>query len=60
VNHCADVVSHSLYSRSNSWYFGSNIPGKPRRFGVYLGGFARYREQCEAVARNGYEGFRLA
>jgi cation diffusion facilitator CzcD-associated flavoprotein CzcO len=59
TDHTAEVVSHTLYPRSSSWYFGSNIPGKPRRFGVYVGGFSNYRAQCEAVARKGYEGFRF-
>jgi cyclohexanone monooxygenase len=57
--HAAEVVQGTLYPKSNSWYFGSNIPGKPRAFGVYVGGFASYRERCDAVARAGYEGFRL-
>jgi cation diffusion facilitator CzcD-associated flavoprotein CzcO len=57
--HTAEVVGHTLYPQSNSWYFGSNIPGKPRSFGVYVGGFAAYRERCEAVAARGYEGFDL-
>jgi cation diffusion facilitator CzcD-associated flavoprotein CzcO len=57
--HAAEVVSHTLYPRSRSWYFGSNIPGKPRAFGVYVGGFANYRERCEAIARAGYDGFRI-
>jgi cation diffusion facilitator CzcD-associated flavoprotein CzcO len=60
TGHTADVVSHTLYPNSTSWYFGSNIPGKPRRFGVYVGGFSNYRQRCEAVAQNGYEGFRLS
>jgi cyclohexanone monooxygenase len=60
VEHTADVVAHTLYSGSSSWYSGANIPGKPRRFGVYLGGFSNYRERCEAVAQQGYEGFRFA
>jgi cyclohexanone monooxygenase len=59
TDHSAEVVSHTLYPRSSSWYFGSNIPGKPRRFGVYVGGFSNYRAQCEAVALRGYEGFRF-
>jgi cation diffusion facilitator CzcD-associated flavoprotein CzcO len=53
------AVAHTLYPRANSWYFGANIPGKPRRFGVYVGGFASYRERCLQVAEQGYEGFRL-
>jgi len=53
------VVAHTLYPRANSWYFGANIPGKPRSFGVYVGGFSNYRTRCLAVAERGYEGFRL-
>ncbi len=59
VAHTAEVASHSLYLEANSWYLGSNIPGKPRQFGVYLGGFGAYSERCDAVAERGYEGFRL-
>lgn len=54
-----EIVGHTLYPHAESWYFGANIPGKPRRFGVYLGGFGAYREQCDAIARDGYEGFRF-
>ena len=43
----------------NSWYLGANIPGKPRVFLPYVGGLAAYREKCEFVANNGYEGFTL-
>lgn len=53
------VVAHTLYPKANSWYFGANIPGKPRTFGVYVGGFASYRARCQQVAERGYEGFRL-
>ncbi|WP_337188028.1 NAD(P)/FAD-dependent oxidoreductase [Phenylobacterium sp.] len=53
------AVAHTLYPKANSWYFGANIPGKPRRFGVYVGGFGAYRERCRQVAERGYEGFRL-
>jgi len=54
------AVAHTLYPKANaSWYFGANIPGKPRSFGVYVGGFASYRERCFQVAERGYEGFRL-
>jgi len=58
--HSDEVVSATLYPRAtSSWYQGANIPGKPRRFGVYVGGFSAYRERCEAIAANGYEGFRF-
>ena len=41
----------------NSWYLGANIPGKPRVFLPYVGGFHRYVEKCNEVARAGYKGF---
>jgi cyclohexanone monooxygenase len=59
TEHTAAVANQSLYPRSKSWYFGSNIPGKPRQFGVYIGGFSNYRQKCEALAQNAYDGFSL-
>jgi cyclohexanone monooxygenase len=59
VDHVAEVADGTLYARSNSWYFGSNIPGKPRQFGVYVGGFGAYKRRCDAIAESGYEGFEL-
>ena len=50
----------TLYPLANSWYMGANIPGKPRVFMPYIGGVGVYRQTCDAVAANGYEGFRLA
>ena len=38
---------------------GANIPGKPRVFMPYAGGVGAYREKCDEVAANGYEGFTL-
>ncbi len=57
--HVEAVASQTLYPRSNSWYFGSNVPGKPRQFGVYVGGFGAYSDRCQAVAESAYEGFAL-
>jgi len=57
VAHSAEVANATLYPQTSSWYVGANIPGKPRQFSVYLGGFSSYREHCERVAQNGYEGF---
>ena len=36
---------------------GANIPGKPRVFMVYVGGFDTYTAKCDEVASAGYEGF---
>ena len=39
---------------------GANIPGKPRMFLPYIGGVGPYRDRCDAVAANEYEGFTLS
>jgi len=57
VHHVNEVADSTLYPLANSWYLGSNIPGKPRVFMPYVGGFAGYAKRCAAVAENGYEGF---
>ena len=60
VQHVNAVADSTLYPLANSWYVGANIPGKPRVFMPYVGGFDRYKKQCDAVAANGYEGFTLS
>ncbi len=60
VAHVNAVADSTLYPRANSWYMGANIPGKPRVFMPYVGGFDRYRKHCDAVAAKGYEGFTLS
>ncbi len=60
VQHVNDVADSTLYPLANSWYLGSNIPGKPRVFMPYVGGFAGYKKRCDAVAANGYEGFAMS
>jgi cyclohexanone monooxygenase len=59
VEHVNQVADSTLYPLANSWYVGANIPGKPRVFMPYVGGFAGYKRKCDAVAGNGYEGFVL-
>ena len=59
VTHGNEVAHRTLYPQAASWYMGANIEGKPRVFMPYIGGVGVYRETCDAVAANGYEGFRL-
>jgi len=56
----AAAVATLLPMAAHSWYMGANIPGKPRVFLPYAGGMARYREICDQVAANNYEGFTLS
>jgi cyclohexanone monooxygenase len=59
VRHVNEVADTTLYPLANSWYMGANVPGKPRVFLPYIGGFGVYRQKCNEVAANGYEGFEL-
>ncbi len=59
VAHVNEVAYKTLYPAANSWYMGANVPGKPRVFMPYIGGVGVYREICEKIAANGYEGFHL-
>jgi len=42
---------------TKSWYSGANIPGKPRVFMVYCGGFKRYDDICKAELRDGFPSY---
>ncbi|SDI56568.1 flavin-containing monooxygenase [Natribacillus halophilus] len=56
--HCNEVAQATLFPKTESWYTGANIAGKPSgRFPIYLAGFPIYRQKCNEVAANGYEGF---
>ena len=59
VEHVNEVAYQTLYPHANSWYMGANVPGKPRLFMPYIGGVGAYREKCDEVAANGYQGFNL-
>ncbi len=57
VAHVNEVANGTLFPRAGSWYMGANIPGKPRVFMPYAAGVGVYREICDRVAANEYEGF---
>ncbi|HKK30563.1 MAG TPA: NAD(P)/FAD-dependent oxidoreductase, partial [Alphaproteobacteria bacterium] len=57
VEHVNEVASVSLRSTCSSWYVGANIPGRPRVFMPYIGGFPIYVQKCNEVMTNGFEGF---
>ncbi|CBX90137.1 hypothetical protein IAQ61_001597 [Plenodomus lingam] len=50
----------SLLPSVDSWYMGTNIPGKPREPLLYMGGVPAYYEMIGEVARHGYMGFDLS
>ena len=60
VAHGTELAGRTLRYTCGSWYLGVNIPGKPRVFMPYIGGFPRYVERCNEIAASGYEGFALS
>ncbi len=60
VLHNNAIADSTLYPLANSWYVGANVPGKPRVFMPYVGGFNRYKKACDELAEKGYPGLRLS
>jgi acetone monooxygenase (methyl acetate-forming) len=59
VAHHDETANATLIAKTNSWYLGSNVPGKPRRVLSYTGGVGTYRQKCADVAASGYQGFAM-
>ena len=61
VAHVNQVAEGTMYTAPscNSWYLGANIPGKPRIFMPYVGGYPQYKSRCDEIVENDYEGFAI-
>ncbi|BBZ36370.1 cyclohexanone monooxygenase [Mycolicibacterium confluentis] len=59
IAECNKRAEATLFPKANSWYMGANVPGKPRVFMLFIGGFATYLDICAEVANAGYKGFNL-
>jgi cyclohexanone monooxygenase len=57
VRHVAQVAEGTLFTTTNSWYMGANVPGKPRVFLPYGGGFHNYAALCREEVAAGYPHF---
>lgn len=57
VAECTRRAAGTLMPQANSWYLGANIPGKPRVFMPFVGGFGVYGEIIAEIAAAGYKGF---
>ena len=53
------MFAKTLYRYADSWYMGSNVTGKPRKFPIYIGGFDTYVRCCTEAVSDGYRGFTL-
>lgn len=50
------LADRTLYPRTNSWYTGANIPGKPRQFLAHIQG-SKYFDRVTEIAEGGFGGF---
>ncbi|QLD89460.1 NAD(P)/FAD-dependent oxidoreductase [Natronomonas salina] len=53
------LADNMLFSEAESWYRGENVPGKPNIFTPFPGGLEMYRDICDRVAEDDYDGFEL-
>lgn len=58
-NHTLEIGEKGLFSKAKSWYFGDNIPGKPREALNYMAGLPMYRKKIWESANESYAGFLL-
>jgi cyclohexanone monooxygenase len=57
VEYNAELVRPTLFETADTWYMGANIPGKPRVFMPHFGLVGPYRDRCNEVVANEFEGF---
>ncbi|WP_228720734.1 flavin-containing monooxygenase [Nitrogeniibacter mangrovi] len=57
VEHHDETAAKTLVVKTDSWYMGSNVEGKPRRLLSYIGGVGNYHKRCDELATQGYPGF---
>jgi cation diffusion facilitator CzcD-associated flavoprotein CzcO len=60
IAHHEEIAAATLVTKTNSWFMGSNVEGKPRRLLSYVGGVGAYRQKCDEAAAAGYKGFAFA
>jgi len=57
VQHHDELANATLVAKTDSWYMGANVDGKPRRLLSYIGGVGTYRQLCDEIKAKEYEGF---
>jgi cation diffusion facilitator CzcD-associated flavoprotein CzcO len=60
VEHHDEMGAKTFWGHAEySWYLGSNVPGKKRRFTLYAQTGPAWRKECYGAIERGYEGFTL-
>lgn len=53
------ISHHDIFFKTESWYIGANIPGKPREMLIYPKGMPDYLDRTAQCRARNYEGFEL-
>jgi cyclohexanone monooxygenase len=56
LTHNTEAGDATLFPLANSWYMGSNVPGKTRVLMPYIGGVGVYRQECDDIVSDDYRG----
>lgn len=59
AEHVTTLANHTLYTKVDSWYMGTNIQDKPPAFLMYVGGLQTYTALCNEIAEKDYDGFQF-
>ncbi|GAK08341.1 NAD(P)/FAD-dependent oxidoreductase [Geomicrobium sp. JCM 19038] len=54
---CKTIADYTLYVKTDSWYTGTNIENRKSRFPIFVGGFPMFKQICDHVIQNDFEGF---
>lgn len=52
--HHDEKAAEALVTKTDSWYTGTNIEGKPRRLLAYIGGVPEYQAHCDEERDSGF------
>jgi len=59
TEHAHSLTKGMIFTKTDSWFMGTNVAGKKRGFLFYAGGAPAFRDKVADVASKGYEGFKL-
>ncbi len=57
---CLDLSELSVFTKGDSWIFGTNVPGKPKTVYFYMGGLNAYRDQLAEGRDGGYQQYEFS
>ena len=60
TEHAHSLTKGMIFTKTDSWFMGTNVAGKKRGFLFYAGGAPAFRAKVADVASKGYAGFKLS